>query len=155
MLNPALKASILFAAAAVALTGCGSTGAEPAAAPEPAAVVTEPEASEAGTQEEGEELNPAPPQIPDGYTGPRIEEPDPVPACPYHEEVGAVQGVKAQVDLALELGCEADIFGEVTFTEPLPGGVYAIISVDHAMSVQELCDEGIMNEEDCAIELSY
>lgn len=155
MRTPALNASALIVAAFLVLTGCGSTGAAPADTPGPAEAATEPNIPETAAQEEDEELNPAPPQIPDGYTGPRIEEPDPVPACPYHEEVGAVRGVKAQVDLALELGCEADIFGEVTFTEPLPGGAIAIISVEHAMSVQEMCEEGIINEEDCAIELSY
>lgn len=154
MRKPALNASALIVSAFLVLTGCGGTGAEPAAAPGSIPAATEPNLPETVSQED-EELNPAPPRIPDGYTGPRIEEPDPVPACPYHEEVGAVQDVKAQVDLALELGCEADIYGEVTFTEPLPGGIIAIISVEHAMSVREMCDEGIINQEDCAIELSH
>lgn len=154
MLNLALKALGLLSSAALILTGCGSIQAEPIAAPGPALSATQP-GSPPVVPPEDDSLIPAPPHIPEGYTGPRIKEPEPVAACPYHEEVGAVQGVKAQVDLALELGCEADIFGEVIFTEPLPGGVSSLISVEHAMSVQEMCDEGVMNKDDCAIELSY
>lgn len=68
-------------AALLIVSGCGSTTAEQASAPNPASAASAPNV-EAPTEANDAEVSPSPPQVPDGYTGPHIEEPAPVPACP-------------------------------------------------------------------------
>ena len=143
MKNHLLTAAALFAGGALALAGCGgdTTGtADPEAPP----------ATNADREEPADEHPPA--DFPDDYAGPRIDVPD-VPDCPYHKEVGALSDTREQIELAIDLGCEADIHGEITFTEPLPGNVYAIISTERALSVNEMCAQGYMHPEDCEVEI--
>lgn len=144
MRNSALTIPTLLAAGTLALAGCGSsTEAQPAPESTPDEALAEPSSEDTFTPAH---------ELPQSYTGPRINAPA-VPECPHHEEVGQLEEVSDQIDLAFELGCEADIHGEITFSEPLPGNVVGLISVDDAMSVQQMCDGGYIPEEDCEIEL--
>lgn len=90
-------------------------------------------------------------------TAPEINAPT-VPNCPYHEEVSELEGTQAQVDLAIELGCEPGPHGEIDFEEPLLAEngdeIYGLISTDHAMSVGEMCEAGYISDEDCEAELN-
>lgn len=143
MKNRPNTALVLLAAGTLSLAGCGGNAAqsaEPESAPVPKAQHEEP----------ADEHPPA--DFPDDYAGPRISVPD-VPDCPYHEEVGALSDTREQIELAIDLGCQADIHGEITFTEPLPGNVYALISTERALSVNEMCAQGYMHPEDCEVEI--
>lgn len=44
--------------------------------------------------------------------------PPPSPVCPHHEEVSEVPD-EEQFDLAIELGCEYGVHGEMEFEEPI------------------------------------
>lgn len=89
--------------------------------------------------------------------GPEIDAPA-VEPCPYHEEVGAVDGsVSHQIAKALELGCEMGIHGEIDFEQPLDApenssGTYSLTSVEDALSLSEMCDQGYISEEECTAE---
>lgn len=71
-----------------------------------------------------------------------------VPKCPYVEEVfAAAPGERFAT--ALELGCEYDLHGAIEFSEPTPGSEHAVlISEEHAMSLEELLDAGVISEEE-------
>ena len=90
-------------------------------------------------------------------TAPEINAPT-VPNCPYHEEVSEHEDTQAQVDLAIELGCEPGPHGEIDFDEPLltenGDEIHGLISTDHAMSVGEMCEAGYISDEDCEAELN-
>ncbi|RJN31877.1 hypothetical protein [Nesterenkonia natronophila] len=94
-----------------------------------------------------DDFNPAP------APGPQIDVPH-TDTCPYHEEVGAVDGsVSDQIDRALELGCELDIHGTVSFGQPLDApanssGTYSLTSVHDALSVIEMCEQGYIPADD-------
>lgn len=144
MKNHPRTALALLAVGMLALAGCGGDAAQPAE--HKATPVTKPELEKLADENQ-------PADFPDDYAGPRINVPD-VPDCPYHEEVGALSDTREQIELAIDLGCEVDIHGEITFTEPLPGNVYGLISTERALSVNEMCDQGYMHPEDCQVELN-
>lgn len=73
--------------------------------------------------------------------------PPPPPACPYHEEVSDVPDDE-QYDLAVELGCEYDIYGEIVFEEPIrvdgDDETVGLIDPDRAMTEEEMEEAGYL-----------
>lgn len=90
---------------------------------------------------------------PETFSGPEIDAPY-VETCPYHEEVGQVEGsIQDKIDKALELGCEMGIHGDITFEQPIDAppnsdGTYGFTSVEDALSIPEMCEQGYIPEDD-------
>lgn len=137
----AARSTLAVAAVSLlALTGCATSASQASEESE--------EAAEELASVEGDVLDDRP-----GPPGPKIDTPY-VEPCPYHEEVSQEDDVQAMTERALELGCEPDIHGGIEFEEPLEeyedgGGLYGLISTGHALSVQQMCDQGYISDEDC------
>ncbi|MDZ5077854.1 hypothetical protein [Nesterenkonia sp. HG001] len=143
------------AATLLAITGCNETG-EPE--PESADALN---AEQAIHPEPGGESSDA-----DDTPRPVINAPE-VEPCPYQDELAAqapddpdefLDEMDSLISEAIDLGCEPDIHGSITFEEPVyvyddGSTLDELISVRHAMSVDDMCDEGYISEEDCENEL--
>ncbi|OAV62954.1 hypothetical protein [Enteractinococcus helveticum] len=90
------------------------------------------------------------------YAGPEISAP-PVEPCPYIEEINAVE-FDQQFQRALDLGCEHDILGDITFTEPIQGPdgpMLGLLSPAHAMTIEEMHAAGYLSDADFAEYLQH
>ncbi|MBE1513720.1 hypothetical protein [Nesterenkonia halotolerans] len=117
---------------ALLLTSCGtpSPEAEDSTASLPAELASPPEGAD--------ETLPREPTNP----------PAPPADCPYYEEVAEVPDDE-QFDLAVELGCEYDIYGEIQFEGPIrilddDAVMVGLIDPDRAMTEEEMEEAGYL-----------
>lgn len=90
------------------------------------------------------------------YADPEIDAP-PVEPCPYAAEVDAV-AFDDKFQRALDLGCEHDIHGDITFTEPIKGPdgeMLGLLSPDHALSMKEMHEAGYISDADFQEHLEF
>lgn len=142
--------SIVLIVPVLALAGCASgatTNAEPSAVDQ-SSIESSP--------------TPSSPFAPDPltgemeYAGPEIDAPA-VEPCPYAAEVDAV-AFDEKFQRALDLGCEHDIHGDITFTESIQGPdgeMLGLLSPDHAMSMEELHEAGYISDADFQEHLEF
>lgn len=122
---------------ALLLASCGSQSPEEDESPASSSAESSAPDAEASTEEFSGEALPREPTSP----------PPPPPACPYHEEVSEVPDDE-QYELAIELGCEYDIYGEIVFEEPIrvdgADETVGLIDPDRAMTEEEMEEAGYL-----------
>lgn len=114
--------------------------------------------------ESAQAVQPGDLNTPDAMSSPDIMAPEPrvihapsVEPCPYTDEVDAV-AFDEKFQRALDLGCEHDVYGDITFTEPIQGPdgeMFGLLSPEHALTMEELHDAGYISDADFEAHLEH